>query len=251
MWGAIRLCHGTPRRFTLIELLVVVAIIAILAAMLLPAMAKARETARATTCVNQLRQIGTGVVLYGEDNEDFMPPTNFSLAAPALVWYWADFVYPYFDPQAMRSTIAGSASVGAVPGDGVYDRGYIRYSHLMNCPTQEDRGRYEYCWNAIHGWTGAAPGNARKLNFFREADKYCQIVDTGRHPTGIPERNFNPAQDPEIATLAANVPHRGAGNAFYLDTHVATVTPQFYLWYNGAGVLGTGYWTAGYPFRVP
>jgi len=61
------------KSFTLIELLVVVAIIAVLVAMLLPAMAKARETARLATCLSNLRQIGTGLHVYADTNKGWAP----------------------------------------------------------------------------------------------------------------------------------------------------------------------------------
>lgn len=67
--------HGGVYSFTLIELLVVIAIIAILAAMLLPALSKARAKARATSCLNNLKQLRTSVTLYEMDDEEFFMPS--------------------------------------------------------------------------------------------------------------------------------------------------------------------------------
>lgn len=78
--------------FTLIELLVVIAIIAILAAILFPVFARARENARRSSCSSNLKQIGLGLMQYVQDYDEIMPMNNTNEAAGGI---WMDKIQPY------------------------------------------------------------------------------------------------------------------------------------------------------------
>ena len=81
--------------FTLIELLVVIAIIAILAAILFPVFAKAREKARQTTCASNLKQIGLGISQYTQDYDETLPPWRQNDPNGINVYEWQGHIMPY------------------------------------------------------------------------------------------------------------------------------------------------------------
>jgi prepilin-type N-terminal cleavage/methylation domain-containing protein/prepilin-type processing-associated H-X9-DG protein len=101
----------SQRAFTLIELLVVIAIIAILAAILFPVFARAREAARATACKSNLRQLATGLMMYVQDHDEMFPRSNQTAtvadcnAAPGGCWFPSGNASLIFWPQLAQAYV--------------------------------------------------------------------------------------------------------------------------------------------------
>jgi len=138
------MCKGKKKGFTLIELLVVIAIIAILAAMLLPALSKAREKARQSVCMNNLKQIGLGLMMYAQDYDDRLPRNDSGPGTDPR--FWPGRIAPYLGSGGKHNEIIAKGkwifwcpSNRDYPptGSSLYHRSYgiNKYISLVKLPT--------------------------------------------------------------------------------------------------------------------
>jgi len=137
----------TRTRFTLIELLVVIAIIAILASMLLPALSEAKEKGRQAICKNNLKNIALGTIMFANDSNDWMPPTQFEfykLGSPSTINNANNWCLTFNDTVDKASYFARDYLGRDIDGwDGV--------EGVLNCPSNDNN--CGTCSGACPGWT--------------------------------------------------------------------------------------------------
>jgi prepilin-type N-terminal cleavage/methylation domain-containing protein len=138
--------------FTLIELLVVIAIIAILAALLLPALTRAKEKGRQTSCLNSVRQQALAVFIYADDNNNILPPTACNDAIGNEV-DWPTLLDPYLS----------------------------RFSKIHLCPSDRYSRENSYGLNelAFVDLTDPNPTGPTRLADFRSVTTTVMVGDTG------------------------------------------------------------------------
>lgn len=237
-----------PRRtaFTLVELLVVIGIIALLIAMLLPTLNRARESARGAQCLSNLRQINTAFILFANDHKGFLPQIGSAGNTEPYVidgtsynvlirWYGGMYGSPqkFLPEAAMLAKYWGTANVGGCPSFEVDDVFRPQY------------GPVDYAYNAIFArhkdW--AAGGSLRsglgvKLSRIRNSTEKALVWDAARLNGSLIDRT--PWGYPTTGNVITNrtdpnfhARHNRRGNVGYVDGSVRPTDPAYWPVYTG------------------
>jgi len=186
----IRRSSESIKGFTLIELLVVIAIIAILAAMLLPVLAAAKEKARRAQCVNNLRQIGVGINMYSSDNTDFMPQLYYRDANAE------DYDYLLFEMNTPATVPPTFLSGWPYNLGTLYASKSIQNGNIFYCPSYQvvnSEFSYQYYANTQAWPSGRDPATATDSNsgWVRAGYSYYpQSTVSSNQTVAVGKRNF-------------------------------------------------------------
>lgn len=246
--------------FTLIELLVVIAIIAILAAILFPVFAKAREKARQTACLANLKQLALGVIMYAGDWDERAPGVSHPWGGPKDSWsgalvndtLWQVNIDPYIKARSMYKCPSNPGDIVSLQGDGKYkdnasqiwvpnDWNGVSFGYAFNVLLQlsvappsdpNDESGNGASWFAAEGYDIAANAGYGGGNFVRLKDpsRVVMIADAN-NPV---EACYDKLNDTETCGwqngsdadchlryyLDDKARHNGGNNWAYCDGHV-------------------------------
>ncbi|MGI5818844.1 MAG: DUF1559 domain-containing protein [Armatimonadota bacterium] len=190
------------RGFTLIELLVVIAIIAILAAILFPVFARAREKARQTSCMSNLKQLGLGLLMYAQDYDETLPHVRRDHAT--------NFLYP----DGVQMQYRGPWYVMIYP--------YIKNIGIYTCPSTSWKWNGRWTHPFDYGYNEHI-SNVQLAMVLRPSETLA-LVDATANPDystsgGYGWRVQETYRGPDISTGYLHARHNGGSNIAFVDGH--------------------------------
>jgi prepilin-type N-terminal cleavage/methylation domain-containing protein/prepilin-type processing-associated H-X9-DG protein len=212
------------RGFTLIELLVVIAIISILAAILFPVFARARENARRASCMSNLKQIGLGILQYTQDYDEKYP-TNANLDPSAAVANSNLPGYKFIIKDSSSGAIYPKAPTWM---DFIYS--YVNNTQIFVCPSASDSTTPSYGYSSAIGgyykyaFTGTSVPAIRTAallsELLRPAESIMVVDDNFAYSWNAnPSTYGNSARSTTESGRSVVAPHLDGGNICYADGH--------------------------------
>jgi prepilin-type N-terminal cleavage/methylation domain-containing protein/prepilin-type processing-associated H-X9-DG protein len=192
------------RAFTLIELLVVIAIIAILAALLLPALGKAKEKAKATVCLNNLKQWGTALYLYANEHSDSLPPEGnvFPGNTPQTQAWYVQLALQMKAPRYFDMPWRTNAAADV--GRSVY----ICPSNTRRAEGASYKNLFHYCLNGF-----IDDGGLRRMSSVLRPTTVVYLFDSKNQPAVLTSTS-------RPGNFVHTNLHSGGAQFLFLDSHV-------------------------------